>query len=95
VAATPAGPDRTLARTALSLLALFAVLAIAILIAVRVRLVPARPEWMWPLGILPLTALVVAARARAAKLVAVAMAELVCAGLLHQLLTLIRAWRLE
>jgi len=28
---------------------------------------------MWPLGILPLTALVVAARARAAKLVAVAM----------------------
>jgi hypothetical protein len=95
VAATPADPDRTLARTASSLLVLFAVLAIALLVAVRVRLVPARPEWVWPLGVLPVTVLVIAARARAAKLVATAVAELALAGLLHQLLTLIRAWRLE
>jgi hypothetical protein len=95
VAATPPGRDRPLARTASSLLALFAVLALAILIAVRVRVVPARPEWVWPLGIVPLTALVVAVRARATRLVAIAAAELVIAGLLHQLLTLIRAWRLE
>ena len=95
MAATPAGPDRTLARTASSLLVLFAVLAVALLVAVRVRVVPARPDWVWPLGVLPLTALVVAARARAGKLVAAAVAELAAAGLLHQLLTLIRAWRLE
>jgi hypothetical protein len=95
VAATPADPDRTLARTASSLLVLFAVLAIAMLVGVRVRLVPARPEWVWPLGVLPVTALVIAARARAPKLVAAALAELATAGLLHQLLTLIRAWRLE
>jgi hypothetical protein len=95
VAATPPGRDRTLARTASSLLALFAVLALAILIAVRIRLVPARPEWVWPLALVPLTALVVAARARVPKLVAAAVAELAAAGLLHQLLTLIRAWRLE
>ena len=82
-------------RPAAVLLIVFAAFVILDFVAVRTRLLPARPEWVWPLAMLPLAALLLAARARATRLVVAALGALAVAGLLHQMLTFIRAWRLE
>lgn len=83
------------ARLARALLVPFPLAAVLYLAAVRWKLTPARPELAWSLAVFPLAALAVGVCVRARASVLGALAELASAALLHQLLTFIRAWRLE
>ncbi len=75
------------------LLAAFAVAWIGVAAAVELRVVAARPAYAWWLGVVPIAALVLGARSRAAVLIA--LGELATLVPLHAFLTLLRAARLE
>ena len=65
------------------------------LIALRLALLPARPQMVWWLAVFPVAALVLALRARAARPAVAAMVELVLCVALQQLVTFIHAWKLD
>jgi len=75
------------------LLLAFAVLATLLVVAVRARLLAARPEVVWLLGALPVAALLRGPRTPA--VVVVALMELAALVPLHAFVTLVRAARLE
>jgi len=71
----------------------FAVLAVLLVVAVRARLLAARPEVVWLLGAFPVAALLRGPRTPA--LVVLALVELAALVPLHAFVTLVRAARLE
>ena len=75
------------------LLVAFAVLAVLLIVAVRARLLAARPEVVWVLAALPVAALLCGPRTPA--VVALALVELATLVPLHAFVTLVRAARLE
>jgi hypothetical protein len=80
-------------RLGRALLALFPVLAVALVAAVAARLMAARPDHIWPLACVPILALVCGPRTHGR--VVVAIAELAALLPLHAWITLVRAARLE
>ena len=68
-------------------------LAVLLVVAVRARLLAARPEVVWLLGALPVAALLRGPRTPA--VVVVALMELAALVPLHAFVTLVRAARLE
>jgi len=75
------------------LLLAFAVLVVAMLVAVTTRVIAARPETVWGLVLLPVAALLVGPRTRIT--IALAIVELLAIVPLHAYVTLLRAARLE
>ena len=75
------------------LLLAFPALATAHLAALSLRLLPARPDWIWGLAVMPVTALVVGPRTW--SVVVGALVELTTLVPLHGFVTLLRAARLE